>query len=136
MPVQNLRRCSPLRAPAPVWRVRAARLTAFGGALALTLAGEWQMSMAVSAGVASQRKYLLLGLFLVTFGWIAFSAASALAGLLFSPVRPVSPAPGPLVARTVIIMPVHAENSAQCPGALAAVVLRRWWKFEVGAISG
>ena len=88
MPVQNLRETPPARFDPPSRRVRGARFTAFGGALALTLAGGWHMRLAFGPDAATPLQLAFLAEFAVAFGWIAFSATSALAGLLFPPPRP------------------------------------------------
>lgn len=121
MPVQDLRRRTHMQFAASGWRVRFARLTAFGGAIGLTVAGGWQMGLAFGPETATWLQQALLVLFVVTFGWIAFSASTALAGLLFPPAPPSVRSMGALASRTAIIMPVFAEDAARSAGALGTM---------------
>jgi len=128
MPAQDLRRRPPIllapqgtRLAAQGWRVRCARLIAFGGAAALTVAGAYEMFMAFGPGAVTLLQWALLALFTVTFGWIALSSTSALAGLLAAPRRASDGGQGPLASLTAIIMPVFSEDAARTAGALAAM---------------
>ncbi len=93
-----------------------ARLIAFGGAAAITIAGFWHMLQAL--GTTQPLQYVLLVLFTLTFGWIGFSFSSMLAGLLVRP--PVTPA-GPGCARIAIVMPVYHEDPRTSLSFLAAL---------------
>ncbi len=143
MPAQDLRR-APLAEFAPTRvRTRAARALAFGGAAALTAVGADQMFRAFGPESVSVLQIALQALFVVTFAWIAFSATSAVAGLLFGPAAKAGAkgaAEGPPPGRTAIVMPVYNEDAAAPFGALAALgralAERGWGKsFEIFVLS-
>jgi membrane glycosyltransferase len=119
MPAQDLRQVPERRFRSQGWRVHAARLVAFGGALALTVLGAEQMGKVFDPAHVSGLQTTLSVLFTLTFGWIAFSAAAAVAGLLAAPPpRPAGKAP---LGRTAIVMPVYNEDPVATAGALAAM---------------
>ncbi|QDV05798.1 Glucans biosynthesis glucosyltransferase H [Planctomycetes bacterium Poly30] len=101
-------------------RERAGRWLTFGGSAALTLYATVEMALAVSSGEVGVGQVLLTLLFSLTFGWIAYSSAGALAGLFFYRRRGV-PASGPLLGRTALVMPVYNEDPAGPMAALFAM---------------
>lgn len=119
MPVQNLRRVPERQFRPQGLRVHLARLVAFGGALLLTLLGAEQMSKVFDPAHVSVLQTTLSVLFTLTFCWIAFSAAAAVAGLLAA--RPPRPASSTPLGRTAIVMPVYNEDPVATAGALAAM---------------
>ncbi|MEZ5860294.1 MAG: glucans biosynthesis glucosyltransferase MdoH [Geminicoccaceae bacterium] len=119
MPAQDLRRVPERRFRSQGWRVHVARLVAFGGALALTVLGAQQMGRVFDPAHVSALQTTLSVLFTLTFGWIAFSAAAAVAGVLAAP-PPRQPGATPL-GRTAIVMPVYNEDPVATAGALAAM---------------
>ncbi len=121
MPVQDLGRAPRVRFAAAGLRTTAARVLSFGGALALTWFGADQMTRVFDPANVSALQIILRALFVLTFGWIAFAATSALAGLLFGPRRPAPARSGPLRARTAILMPVYNEDPASTAAALLAM---------------
>lgn len=121
MPAQDLRRRARVRFRRPSLRVLAARITAFGGAALLSGFAAEQMLRVFAPGTIGTLQWLLLGLFVPTFLWIAFSATTALAGLLFSPRAPRPAGDAPLRTLTAIVMPVYHEDAAGSFGALAAL---------------
>jgi len=121
MPVQDLRRAPNARPTPASWRVRGARVTAFGGALAITVLGFDQMTRAFDVDTITGLQVALRALFVVTFGWIAFSACSAVAGLFFAPRAPAAIGRGKLRVRTAIVMPVYEEDAAESFAALGAL---------------
>ena len=86
MPAQSLRRWSdadrrPLTAP-DLWRTPwFSRLVAFGGMLAITGAGSWQMYKVVEAGGVTLLEWAFLIFFVVNFSWIALAFTTGLLGL-------------------------------------------------------
>lgn len=119
MPLQDFRAPpppGPPRQPAS-GRVLAARLLAFGGAAAITVAGCWQMMVAFGANILPLQ-WALLAFFTLTFGWVGFSFCSLLAGLIARP--PVTPA-NPGRARVAILMPIYHEDTADSLGMLGAL---------------
>ncbi|MGU3537608.1 glucans biosynthesis glucosyltransferase MdoH [Methylobacterium sp. A54F] len=126
MPVQDLGRWDPAlghrpaRAPRPP---RLARLFVFGGAVALTSYGGFEMyeTIAVS-GSPTALQILLLALFVLTFSWIALAFTGALLGfaLLLRRTRP-DPDPDRLAGRTAVVMPVYNEGTARTFASLEAM---------------
>ncbi|MDO5642389.1 MAG: glucans biosynthesis glucosyltransferase MdoH [Paracoccus sp. (in: a-proteobacteria)] len=119
MPEQDFS-ASPPRGPdfvLPAPEVRLARLIAFGGAVLIAGIGAWQMWSAFGNQIQPMQ-YVLLTLFTITFGWIAFSFCSMLAGLMAR--QPETPAEDG-TARIAIVMPVYHEDPADSMGLLAAL---------------
>ena len=85
MPVQSFRswNASDRRAPADPrnWKTPwLKRLFVFGGGLALTAYGAWEMYNVVSVSRTTSLQYALLVLFTINFSWIALAFTSALLG--------------------------------------------------------
>ncbi|KPF71862.1 glucosyltransferase [Bosea sp. AAP35] len=127
MPVQSFRRWSEADRRAPArpreWKTPwLKRLFVFGGGLALTAYGAFEMYSVVSVSRTTSLQYVLLVLFTVNFSWIALAFTSAVLGffgLLFNKDRS-----GPVEAlqyRTVVVMPIYNESSARTFAALAAI---------------
>jgi membrane glycosyltransferase len=100
-----------------------ARIVIFGGGLALTGYGAYEMYEVVAVGGITPLEWALLVLFVVNFSWIALAFTSALAGffwLLF--LAPKPPAlPAALRERTAIVMPIYNEAPARVFGAVQAM---------------
>ena len=122
MPVQDLRRAPPRRWPMRTdARTHLARHVAFGGALVLVVLATGEMRDLMGVDAPDPLSLLFLALFALTFGWIAFSATSALAGLLHRP-GPPSPTVGDRgVGPTALAMPVHCEDPAAIAARLEAI---------------
>lgn len=124
MPAQDL-----ARAPDPTWPRRRApaalvarRLFVFAGAALLATYGTLEMIAVVEVGGVTVLEALLVGLFAVTFGWIALTATTALAGLAMRQPVYAPPAPGALEnGRTALVMPVYNEAAARTTAALQAM---------------
>lgn len=112
MPIQDLRRAPSRPREVPSARVLLARLIAVGGALALTAYGFHQMTLVFGNETSTPLQILLLGLFTLTFGWVAFSACQALAALVAPQPRNDGDDAAPRPGRTAIIMPVYNEDPA------------------------
>ena len=127
MPVQSFRKWRREERRAPADRARwttpwGKRLFVFGGALALTGYGAWEMYNVVSVSRTTILQYVLLVLFTVNFSWIALAFTSALlgfAGLLFKPREREHI--DTLRERTVVVMPIYNESSARTFAAVAAI---------------
>ncbi len=128
MPVQSLARFDPATRRHSAWQRLAgtpwpARLMVFGGGLALTVFGGWDMYKVVSVGSTTLLEWVLLVLFVANFSWIALSFTSAVAGgiwlLFFAPEPPALP--DRLSARTAVVMPIYNEGTARVFGALQAI---------------
>ncbi|WP_082643317.1 glucans biosynthesis glucosyltransferase MdoH [Methylobacterium sp. GXS13] len=118
MPVQDLASWDRSSAHRPVRKSRrpwASRLFVFGGALALTGYGGWQMVETVSiSGSPTPLQLVLVVLFCLTFSWIALAFTSGLLGFAMLLRRPRrSPHPAALHTRTAVLMPVYNEATAR-----------------------
>lgn len=124
MPVQDLKRAPATEWDRDVsWRVRAARVIAFGGAAVLAVIGTCEMVHAVSADGISGLEALATAFLAVTFGWISLAASSAVAGLVSPPARRMHPARtgGELASRNALVMPVYQEDPLRTTAALEAM---------------
>lgn len=129
MPAQSLHRwplsqrrafVDPASAKTPFWT----RLFVFGGALALTLYGVFEMYAVVSVGTTTFLQYVLVALFTVNFSWIALAFTSAAAGFLYLLIggrRKKTPDTTPLRNKTAILMPVYNEETARVFAAVQAI---------------
>ena len=100
-----------------------ARLFAFGGGLALTAYGAYEMYEVVAIGGVTLLEWALVALFVANFSWIALAFTSACLGflrLLFAPPKPPV-IPATLRARTAIIMPIYNEAPERVFGAFQAM---------------
>jgi membrane glycosyltransferase len=113
-------RRKPIVARAAPWL---ARFVVFGGGLALTGWGGYEMYRVIDVGGITLFKWTLLVLFLANFSWIALAFSAAVVGflhLLF--VRPKPPAaPEKLVSRNAVVMPIYNETPSRVFGALEAI---------------
>ncbi|MGA8714845.1 MAG: glucan biosynthesis glucosyltransferase H, partial [Roseiarcus sp.] len=73
-----------------------ARLAVFGGAVALTAYGAYQMYKVVGVGTTTALEWVLVVLFVVTFSWLALSFTSSVVGFIWLLTH--SGRPGPLPA--------------------------------------
>ncbi len=127
MPVQSFRtwNASERRRPAApqLWKTPwLKRLFVFGGGLALTAYGAWEMYHVVSVSRTTLLQYALLALFTINFSWIALAFTSALLGFfgLMTGAGKAARAEG-LRHRTVVVMPIYNESTARIFAALAAI---------------
>ena len=98
------------------------RLATFGGGLALTLYGGYEMYKVIDVGGVTTLKWALLALFVLNFSWIALSFASCVVGfvaLLFR--RRPPPRPTELAAKTAVVMPIYNEAPSRVFAALQAI---------------
>ena len=142
MPEQNLDWVPPAASSTkrfawPPLRVMAARSVVAAATLAGTIYGVSEMYSVAAIGGVAALEWLLIGVFMVAFGWIAFSAGNAVAGLLFVPHRAVPEADDDSL--TAIVMPIYNEDPREVFSGLGAMIaeipapLRQ--KFEVFIIS-
>ena len=124
MPIQSLRRYDKTgRRPPFKGGAWIARLAIFGGALALTWYGGWEMYKVVSLGGTTILEWALLVLFVANFSWIALAFTSSLAGfvwMLFLAPRPPG-IPEALSTRTAIVMPIYNESPERVFAAVEAM---------------
>jgi len=122
MPVQDLRHAPQVvRAlgPAPS-RVIFARAIALLGTLGITGYGVYEMLGIVDFARMTVLQGVMIFFFTITLGWIAFAAASAIAGLLvplFIPKTQASLAG----SRTALLMPIYNEDPSHTTAALQAM---------------
>jgi membrane glycosyltransferase len=128
MPVQSLTRFSRRErrswaAPALAYRPWATRLFVFGGALALTFYGAYQMYKVVQVGVITLLEWALVVLFVANFSWIAVAFTSGVVGFVWLLFR--APARGALPERltkkTAVVMPIYNEAPARVFAAVQAI---------------
>ncbi len=99
------------------------RVVTFGGGLALTAWGGYQMFLVIDVGGITFPKWTLLVLFLANFSWIAQSFAASIVGflhLLIGRPKPAAP-PDKLTARNAVIMPIYNEAPSRVFGAIQAI---------------
>ena len=98
------------------------RIAAFGGALALTAYGGYEMYKVVDVGGVTMLKWALLFLFLANFSWIALAFTSGVVGFFWSLFHRGQPqAPQTLSARTAVVMPIYNEAPSRVFGSLQAI---------------
>ncbi|WP_414643756.1 glucans biosynthesis glucosyltransferase MdoH [Bosea sp. (in: a-proteobacteria)] len=127
MPVQSFSRWTDSDRRRPVapqaWRTPwLKRLFVFGGGLALTGYGAWEMYNVVSVSRTTSLQYVLLVLFTINFSWISLAFTSAVLGflgLIFARSRTARVET--LQHRTVVVMPIYNESTARTFAALAAI---------------
>ncbi|MGD0720347.1 MAG: glucans biosynthesis glucosyltransferase MdoH [Roseiarcus sp.] len=128
MPVQSLTRFTRKErrvwaAPSLAYTPWAARLFVFGGALALTLYGAYQIYRVVEVGVITLLEWVLVVLFVANFSWIAVAFTSSVVGFLWLLLR--APAAGPLpktlAKKTAVVMPIYNEAPARVFAAVQSI---------------
>ena len=120
MPVQDRRRAPQVDSPDPqrpaTWF---ARLIATAATLGIAGYGIWEMIAIVGFSNMTSLQAAMIVFFGITLLWIAFSAGSALSGLLTPRTRFASaPADG---SRTALVMPVYNEDPLRTTAALQAM---------------
>jgi membrane glycosyltransferase len=113
MPAQSLRTPppEPRYAAPPSPGTRMARWATFGGSALLTSFATYQMAEVVAAET-TPLQYAMVGLFAITFAWIALSATAAVCGLLVKsgPSKAGRAAHHAVNGRTALIMPIRNEK--------------------------
>lgn len=124
MPIQNLRafdRSKRAVRPRFDWSVFLARLSLFGGTFALTAWLAHEMYLVLSVGQLVAIEIVMLVLFVINIGWIAFGAVSTLLGLLSTP-KPRPRTTTPLRNRVALLLPVYNEDTANFIGTACATL--------------
>jgi membrane glycosyltransferase len=104
------------------------RLLVIGGAVALTVAGGWQMNAVLNANGTSPLGIVVLALFVVLFAWIALALTSAIGGFLSVlaggglglGITRGGPLPE-LSCRTALLMPTYNESPARVISGVEAM---------------
>ena len=129
MPAQSFKRFSPddrrawidprLAAP-PILT----RLVVFGGAIALSVYGAYQMYKVVGVGPITALEWVLVVLFIITFSWVALSFSASVVGFvwLLAHGRRREPAPASLSQKTAVVMPIYNEAPSRVFGAMQAIL--------------
>ena len=98
------------------------RLAVFGGALALTAYGAYQMYRVVSIGPITPLEWVIAALFVITFSWITLSFSSGVVGFVWLLAHRRGRDPHPrLRERTAIVMPIYNEAPSRVFGAMQAI---------------
>ncbi|MFT5278064.1 MAG: membrane glycosyltransferase [Granulosicoccus sp.] len=103
------------------WIPFIARLITFGGAIALTTYATNQMILTISQADTTVLQWIMVGLFCITFVWIALAACAAVAGFIFSGKSRDVSAMDISTKKTVLLMPVYNEDTSEAFGALYAM---------------
>ncbi len=100
------------------------RLVVFGGAIALSAYGAYQMVKVVGVGTTTALEWVLVALFVVTFSWIAVSFSASVVGFfwLLAHWRRSEPAPRSLSQKTAVVMPIYNEGPSRVFGAMQAII--------------
>ena len=105
------------------------RVCIFAGTAALTAAGCYEMYEVLQVGGVTVLEWMVLGLFVLLFAWVAFSFTSSLAGfvvLLFRVRDPLGidpAAPLPTIAsRNAMLLPTYNEDPYRIMARLQAMV--------------
>ncbi len=100
------------------------RLATFGGALALTGYGAFQMYKVVGVGTPTALEWVMVVLFVITFSWIALSFTASVVGFLWLVVNggKRDPPPASLAERTAVVMPIYNEAPSRVFAAMQAIV--------------
>jgi membrane glycosyltransferase len=129
MPAQSFRRFS--RSERRAWAhpgldlpAALARLVVFGGAIALTAYGAYQMYKVVGVGTTTPLEWVMVVLFVITFSWIALSFTASIVGFVWLIVhwRKRQPFPASLSERTAVVMPIYNEAPSRVFGAMQAII--------------
>ena len=127
MPAQSFRRFSrrdrrALVAPRLARPPILTRLAVFGGAMAMTAYGAYQMFKVVSISTVTPLEWVIVVLFVITFSWVTLSFSACVVGfvwLLAHRRRPEPPAR--LRERAAVVMPIYNEAPSRVFGAMQAI---------------
>ncbi|HXZ16274.1 MAG TPA: glucans biosynthesis glucosyltransferase MdoH [Roseiarcus sp.] len=100
------------------------RLVVFGGALALTAYGAFQMYKVVGVGTTTALEWVLVVLFVATFSWVALAFTASVVGFVWLVAHrgKGAPLPDSLRERTAVVMPIYNEAPARVFGAMQAII--------------
>src|SRR5580693_7578944 len=127
MPAQSYKRFSrrdrrALAAPRLARPPILTRLAVFGGAIALTAYGAYQMFKVVSIGPVTPLEWVIAILFVITFSWITLSFTSCIVGFVWLLAhRGGRAALPPLRELTAVVMPIYNEAPSRVFGAMQAI---------------
>jgi membrane glycosyltransferase len=101
-----------------------ARIVVFGGAVALTAYGAYQMYKVVGVGTTTALEWVLVVLFVITFSWVALSFTASIVGFvwLIAHSHKREPPPASLSEKTAVVMPIYNEAPSRVFGAMQAII--------------
>ncbi|MBT0585197.1 glucans biosynthesis glucosyltransferase MdoH [Alteromonas oceanisediminis] len=118
MPAQDFSQKPAVKYAGQGFKAFLARLITFGGATLLTAFACYQMILIVSEGNVTFLQWVMVGLFGLTFVWIALAACGAVSGLLLSKKSRGNSDMDISDTRTVLLMPVYNEDPSETCAAL------------------
>ena len=122
MPAQDFNQDPDTRFSLRSLRTVLSQIVTFGGCIGLTAYAAYQMYLIISVVDATTiLQWLWLGLFVITFAWIALAATAAVSGVLFGWRRQRADHTKPPEGRTALLMPVYNEDPAATCAALYAM---------------
>lgn len=121
MPPQDFSRHKKVAFKWSGWTTLFSRLITFGGALALTIFATYQMVLIVSQGDVTVLQWLMVGLFSMTFVWIALAACGSIAGFIYPGIVMSKRSISQSDKKTVLLMPTYNEDAAQTCAALLSM---------------
>jgi len=101
------------------------RLVVFGGAVALTAYGAYEMYRVVGvSGVITPLEWAMVVLFVLTFSWVSLSFMASVVGFLWLAAngRKHPGPPASLAEKTAVVMPIYNEAPARVFGAMQAMM--------------
>lgn len=130
MPAQSFRKFSPAERrdwinPGLAGSRILVRAAVFGGALALTAYGAYEMYRVVGvSGVITPLEWAMVVLFVLTFSWVSLSFTASVVGFLWLVVngRKRLPPPASLKEKTALVMPIYNEAPSRVFGAMQAMM--------------
>jgi membrane glycosyltransferase len=101
-----------------------ARLAVFGGAVALTGYGAYQMYKVVGVGTTTALEWVMVVLFVITFSWLSLSFTASVVGFIWLLAHPRKPGPLPplLTEKNAVVMPIYNEAPSRVFGAMQAIL--------------
>jgi membrane glycosyltransferase len=121
MPAQDFSKKPSVTFAFPSFKTLLARLITFGGGLGLTIYATYQMVLIVSQSQVTWLQWLMVGLFSLTFVWIALAACAAIAGFILPTRRKVREELIDTTKKTVLLMPVYNEDPNETCSALLSM---------------
>src|SRR5260370_18324700 len=99
------------------------RLVVFGGAIALSAYGAYQMYKVVGAGTITALDWVMVVLFVITFSWLCLSFTATVVGFVWLLTHPRRhrPLPASLSQKPAVVMPIYNDAPPPCCGPIQAI---------------
>ena len=96
----------------------------FGGAVALTAYGAYEMYKVVGVGTTTALEWVLVVLFVLTFSWLAQSFTASVVGFIWLLTHPRKQEPLPALPfeKTAVVMPIYNEAPSRVFGTMQAII--------------